>query len=245
MNMVNATEIAYKNGLTLLEAAKEYAPPYLRKRLAEIGLDDNELNFSSLVITPPLEDVAVSFSDSPFGRIDEVKALKQREKSELIKMLTAEKVLALGYQYPKALNPSLILIPSERWVTGIVDWIYSALHTDTESYSDIRIVPAPRLGDHDQVSRKQKRPGATSYREVIKNVYEELRDAGLIDFTRSFRANTPVIRDAAAKCVFPTKDGSEIRGFGPETIRKTVGEQFDQDKKTFKPDKPPKYSPNS
>ncbi|MEQ9111964.1 MAG: hypothetical protein RIF37_17735 [Rhodospirillaceae bacterium] len=143
--------------------------------------------------------------------------------SHCINRLQRRELIALGFSIPRHPDDPPRIIPPEILAQGRLKFDSNKVVGDGLEFHAVRILPAEALRTP---SSEPNRPGRPSKRDLIKKVYAECRNEGLIDYTKPQKAAIDVVRSR-----IQTRYLAEYglgKGFGPEVIRDCIAYDFGQ-----------------
>jgi hypothetical protein len=151
--------------------------------------------------------------------------------SEILTLLKTGLLLAVAYRSPRLRHQDPVLIDSDSWRRGKVNWERSELWIDGNRFEEVRVLRPPASKTAEAIAaispaEPQRSPGRPSRAKEIKAAYTEVRDAGKIDFALSLNANLPTIQQG----VHALSGNLSNEGLKYEAIRHAVGKQFRRDK---------------
>jgi len=226
---------ARKEGLTLWDALEEYSDralwnEYERGRnrfipkLPPQDLPPEPIDWRT---TPPLPTDPVQ-DYLMFQQVEE------RLKQGLLELLRSGNLLSTGYHSPRSRDQKPVWIVADRWALGRVSWEDSELWLPGEVFEDVLVVRSPALRaaaalEAIPAPASTPSPGRPSRKDEILPAYIALRDARKIDFeslNRNIRSIQEFIKNLS-------ENQTGTKGFGSETIRKAIRDQFLRDKEVY------------
>lgn len=141
-----------------------------------------------------------------------------------IKQLQKREIVAVGFSAPRHPDDPPRLIPAEILAIGRrVEFEYDKISGAGLEFLAVRLLPASEIS---AAVSEPNRPGRPSKRDLIKKVYEECRDDGIIDYTKPQKAAIELVK-ARIQTMYPAEFDSG-KGFGPEVIRSCIADDFGQ-----------------
>lgn len=131
------------------------------------------------------------------------------------------------------------------WPPESVEPNKSNISSNNIEYVRVRILKTSRIKNKEAQKRSNNKVeivlpdtelpdkfvGRPSIKPLINEAYEILKQQGKIDFTKRLISHTELIQDTVRQ-LHP--EISKNKGMQYETIRRTIGEQFEEDKKSSK-----------
>lgn len=145
---------------------------------------------------------------------------------DCIKRLQLGALTALGFSVPRHPDDTPRILPTELLIQGFISFERETVRGEGLEFCAVRIIPTRDLERPTIESSPSARPGRPSKRDLIKQVYAECRDLGLIDYTKPQKAAIEVVRDRI-QIQHPAEYGAG-KGFGHEVIRDCIADDFGQ-----------------
>ena len=159
-------------------------------------------------------------------------------QEEFRRQLKNEKLIGIGYLFPRQISDAPQLIPADIWQLGKINFEKAEIENGSLKFESVRVIKSPKnkeINSNKQGSNIIDFPhhspnpvGRPSSREKIFAVYEELKSNGKIDFSKPMTHAYPAIRAHLVE-----KYGTE-RGFKNEAIRLAITEAFQAEAEKMK-----------
>ncbi|MEQ9446753.1 MAG: hypothetical protein RJS98_14405 [Rhodospirillaceae bacterium] len=154
---------------------------------------------------------------------DRLDHLSNAIDNHCIKRLQKRELIAIGFSIPRHPDDLPRILPLEILVQGRLNLDNNKAVGDGLEFHAVRVFPANALKKYTPTPTRAGRP---SKRDLIKKVYAECRNEGLIDYAKPQKAAIEVIRSR-----IQTRYSDEYglgKGFGPEVIRDCIADDFRQ-----------------
>ncbi|MEQ8508078.1 MAG: hypothetical protein RIB43_03680 [Rhodospirillaceae bacterium] len=168
---------------------------------------------------PPIEP-EIRTTPEERNRLGELASLID---NHCIKRLQQRELIAIGFSIPRHPDDPPRIIPPEILARGRLKFDSNKVIGDGLQFHAVRIFPAEALNT---ASSEPNRPGRPSKRDLIKKVYAECRNEGLIDYTKPQKAAIDVIKSRIQTRYFD--EYGLGKGFGSEVIRDCIADDFGQ-----------------
>lgn len=241
-----APEELWREGLKLDQAFQEYSDPRLWEEYEELeGWVLFEVPPPDLPPDPSPQQPPKPLPFEPYVLLHKFCSARDAIRTDIIRRLVAGELLAAGYTTPRRRQRTAVFVPASVWEAGRVSWEASQLWTPAEIFEEVRILPSPDAISAAVVaalpaSPPRRAPGRPSRAKEILQAYEQLRDVGRINFS-SLNSNLAFIRSTVLR--LRGGDPKSPHGLSNETIRVTIQDQFNRDRHSMAPEKPPGNPP--
>ena len=166
-------------------------------------------------------------------------------KSDLLNKIISEKIIGLGYEAPIKASDTPQILPIHIWPQSIyeINWNDSSISKNGNDFQNIRIVKKSAIRKTINKPIKEKKPsppnkiiedkkvGRPSLKDEITEAYEYLKEHKIIDFSKKLISQTGLIQDTVRLLHTDIEDN---KGMQYEVIRRTIGKQYEIDKKSSK-----------
>jgi hypothetical protein len=247
---INTQELLklWKKGKTLYESLFEFSDKSLinnyNKSQLELENQTNSIPENNSNGKPSMMDNLQAFQ-STFNKYQGTRNANDKLKRDLLNKILSEKLAGLGFESPIKTSSQPQLIPIHIWPQKIneFNWNESSFLSNGVEFQKIRIIKNIEFKKERNIQNKKKEiqlpdfqitdksVGRPSKKQEIINAYNLLKNKNKIDYSKTFKSHTPLIREAV-RLQSPTL--TDDKGLGDEAIRRTVKSLFDQEKKEQK-----------
>jgi hypothetical protein len=155
--------------------------------------------------------------------------LERRMRDNVLRWLSQEQLLAVGYSHPRQPDDIPRSIPPELFSLLFFRFDSNRIEGNGLRFDVVRVVRTAALfGDKESTPIVEKKRGRPTAQPVILAAYKASKEAGLIDFSGK--------KKDAVKCVqqwlrkHKPLDYQTGKGFGPKAIEIAISEDFDREK---------------
>lgn len=238
----------WKKGKTLYESLFEFTDKSLinnyNKSQVELENQTNLIPEKTSNGNPSMMD-GLQAVQKTINKYQGTRSANDKLKRDLLNKLLSEKIAGLGFESPIKTSSQPQLIPIHIWPQKIneFNWNESSFLSNGVEFQKIRIIKNIEFKNERNIQNKKeeiqlpdfqitdKFVGRPSKKQEIINAYNLLKKKNKIDYSKTFKSHTPLIREAV-RLQNPTL--TDDKGLGDEAIRRTVKSFFDQEKKEQK-----------
>jgi hypothetical protein len=142
--------------------------------------------------------------------------------------IKSRQLLAIGYIEPIGGSDFPDLIPQKFWPPQEISLEESSVTFNKARFSNVRIVKNPITANDLKIYEiNDKKVGRPSIQDKIIKAYEDCRERGEIDYSKTLKSHTEIIQKGVQR-LHPEISG--IKGMQHEVIRLAIGDQFNKDK---------------
>lgn len=228
----------WKKGKTLYASLYQFTAPEILQEYndLELKLKNHTHNRGDIKnsILPTLSAGLADLSNLVFLQ-SQIETIRDKLKWDLLNIILSEKLIGIGYETPVKSSDKPQIIPLHIWPQKIkeINWDDSSILKNGVQFLNIRIIkklPAKKSTTDKGIilpKAEKKKVGRPSRKKEIIAAYEDLKKAGLIDYSIPLKSHTELIQKNIQK-LFP--EIKEIKGMKHEVIRRYIGDRFQEDR---------------